>query len=187
MKKQTHYDVLAHVIHWLFALAIIFQLLSAQWMHHKIKPGVEPWTLKLFLFHEIFGVTVFFLLLGYLLRAASLVEKDKFGHLFPYNKKGFSLVIDDVKLLCRCRLPDRDFGGLAGLIQGLGFLLLLLVAFLGTLWLVIPANYIGASLLHDIKELHEFFAQIVWYYLAGHVGMFIIHVIVDRISKNKKV
>ncbi|MDA0910650.1 MAG: hypothetical protein O2809_03710 [Proteobacteria bacterium] len=61
MKKQTHHDVLAHVIHWLFALAIIFQLLSAQWMHHKVKPGVEPWTLKLFLFHEIFGVISLFI------------------------------------------------------------------------------------------------------------------------------
>ncbi|MDA0910649.1 MAG: hypothetical protein O2809_03705 [Proteobacteria bacterium] len=124
--------------------------------------------------------------LAYLLRAASLVEKDKFGHLFPYSKKGLSLVIADIKTLCRCRLPDRDFGGLAGLIQGLGFLLLFLVALLGTLWLVIPANHIGVSLLYDIKELHEFFAQIVWYYLAGHVGMFLIHVIVDKISKNKK-
>lgn len=96
-------------------------------------------------------------------------------------------MIDDVKMLCRFQLPDRDFGGLAGLIQGLGFLLLFLVALLGTLWLVIPANYVGASLLYEIKELHQFFAQIVWYYLAGHVGMFLIHVIVDKIAKNKKV
>jgi|LauGreDrversion4_2_1035121.scaffolds.fasta_scaffold320044_2 cytochrome b561 len=185
MKKQVHYDVLSYVIHWLFALAIIFQMLSAQWMHHKIMPNAELWTLKLFLFHKIFGVTVFFLLLAYLIRAASLVEKDKFGHLFPYNKKGLSLVLDDLKILCHLQLPDRDFGGLAGLIQGLGFLLLFLVALLGTLWLVIPANYIGASLLYIIKKLHQFFAQIVWYYLAGHIGMFLIHVIVDKISKNK--
>ena len=85
----------------------------------------------------------------------------------------------------RGRIPDRDFGGLAGLIQGLGFMLLFLVASLGCLWLMLPEYYIGSNVLHKIKEYHQFFAQIVWYYLAGHVGMFLIHVIVDKSQKIK--
>ncbi len=185
MKKQTHFDLFSHIIHWLFAIAIIFQLFSSEWMHHKIKPGVEPWMLKLFLFHEIIGVSVFFLLMIYLFRAASLVEKNKLAHLFPYNKKGIITVYEDVKLLLRFNLPDRAFAGLAGMVQGLGFLLALLVASLGVLWLVLPVQYMGASFIHDIKELHEFFADIIWYYLAGHVGMFLLHIIVDKFKRNK--
>ena len=118
MQKQKHYDSFSYTIHWVFAVAIVFQLFSSQWMHHNAKHNVPQWSLKLFLSHEVVGVSVFIALLIYLYRALTVVEKNKIGHLFPFSKTGLRQISIDIILLLRIKYLRVILVVLLGLYRG---------------------------------------------------------------------
>ncbi|MCF6765467.1 cytochrome b/b6 domain-containing protein [Thiotrichales bacterium 19S3-7] len=176
--------------HIAFTLAIFYQLASAQWMHVRLKPGKDypQWTLWLFKGHTYIGMLVGVLLICYLIVNISQHKGNKLQHLFPWSKKGLQRVISDLICLLSFKFPQQhQQGGAKGFVQGLGVLLILSVATTGFLWFTIYSitGSLSSPTIYIIKETHEYLANTVWFYLGGHVGMFILHLLFDKNRKSK--
>ncbi|TNF69620.1 MAG: cytochrome b/b6 domain-containing protein [Gammaproteobacteria bacterium] len=176
------------LFHLLFALAVSYQLISAQWMHVRLKPGKNypEWSLWLFQGHIYSGLFAGIMLLLYLIYNISQQDNHKLSHLFPWSKNGLKLVLLDLVSLVKFKFPKKhDQGGAKGFVQGLGVLLVLSVALTGFLWFTVYSitGSLNSPTIYIIKETHEYLANTVWFYLGGHVGMFILHLLFD---KNRK-
>ncbi len=177
MIKSRHFDWPAHLLHWLFALGVTFQLFSSIWMHHTAKAGRAQWTLNLFFYHQTIGMVVLVLLILYILRSLMLIEqgKDKLGHLFPYQSSQRAVIWQDIKRLVRFDIPEHSSGGLAGAVQGAILVWVTAVAITGFMWFSVQGNAASATLAYALKETHEWLASWVWYFVGAHAVMGIIH------------
>lgn len=97
-----------------------------------------------------------------------------FKYFFPYLTGNLALLKSDIKQLTRFQLPEPNDGGIAAIVQGLGFGALFLVLFSGLGWFV--AWNLNLSWSHDAKETHEFLTGILEAYLIGHGGMGLLHI-----------
>ena len=129
------------------------------------------------------GLFIFLLALIFLIRKIFLSGNTSWEKLFPIKKADRKLVLEDLKILFTLKIPVRSLGGgLAGLIQGLGVLLVFGLAGIGTLafisWTfpVLNITSWGGPLI----ETHKFFAVLIWWYLGGHIGMTCLHKILPQ-------
>lgn len=89
-------------------------------------------------------------------------------------------ILRDIRTLSQRKLPEHTYGGLADTIQGFGLLLILATAFSGILWYLLSLS-LGIQAAHPVLEWHKTFAGIVWWYIAGHAGMAILHEITTKV------
>jgi len=97
-----------------------------------------------------------------------------FKYFFPYLAGNLAPLKSDVRQLTRFQLPEPTDGGIAAIIQGLGFGALFLVLISGLGWFV--AWNLNLPWSHDAKEIHEFLTGILEAYLIGHGSMGLLHI-----------
>lgn len=101
----------------------------------------------------------------------------RFVNWVPWSTARLALVWEDIRALCRLRIPPRtSHEGLAGLVQALGLLAFLWIGLTG---LVISTQITPGMRLHGwphaVKELHQVGQILIPVYLGLHVGAVLVH------------
>lgn len=169
-------------LHLLLAAVIVHQMVVSAVMEvpnpKHGHPGNLWWS-----FHEYGGLVAFAVV--FLFWAASLVRTAAVtgpGAWFPWwSPIRLKALRDDaagyLRAALRGRLPAPDDASpLAAAVQGLGLLLVSVMALTGTLWWL--GRQLGGAwptLGHWMIEIHGTLGNLVWYYLALHVGATLLH------------
>ena len=131
--------------------------------------------------HVASGVFTFFCVAIYLISRLCSQDPPGWKHLFPWWGKEAKQVWQDICTVGRLRLPVRPAGGLAGLLQGLGLLLVFTMGILGITWFLIWSVFGNIQpLAHNIIGLHADLSTLLWIYVGGHSFMAIMHRIVSE-------
>jgi cytochrome b561 len=155
------------VLHSIFAVAVISQLISSEFMQ-----GSTP----IFYLHVAGGLTALVSLVIYL---ALKFKQHKLAGLYPYSRLGLVEVMTDLINMVKFKsLPDRQAGGLPGLVQGLGVLLILAMALTGASGFIIYHWLPWKQAASFLIDIHSTFATFVWIYIIGHAAMACLHWIV---------
>lgn len=106
----------------------------------------------------------------------------RFVNWVPWTRARFRLVLEDLGMLLRFKVPDRaTHMGLAGLVQALGILLFLWVGLSGlALSVLITPGVKTVGAVHDFQEWHEATNVLIWIYLILHVGAVLLHALTGK-------
>lgn len=184
------WDKVSFRLHLLMAICVVVQIgiLFFKW-YIPVGSALHAYRSQVFMYHKYIGMFTFVVVLAYFISKLCDQNKIKFLRLFPYSKQGLSDVASDLKTLFRLKLPVRVGGGLAGFIQGLGLLLLLGLAFIGTLAFLCGTLPVGPGLAKytgTLYGLHKDLGAILWWYLGGHVGMACLHKLLPNKMQEEK-
>lgn len=174
------YDPLTRILHLCLAAGVTAQMLTSLVMVYP-KPGRLPnqW----YEVHEVLGAGLLgVLVLHWLWSVGRSLAAGSAFMLFPW----FSArrlrdlgadVRDTVAHMKTGHLPDDDQPRpLPSAVQGLGLLLATFLAGTGTIMLVgMSPDGAMPGLLHDVKEVHEAMAPLMWAYLVVHPVMGVLH------------
>ncbi len=175
--------MMTRLLHLLVAAAIVFQLLDAQVMRvPRAGRTLSATESALFAAHQYVGLAATAAIVLFWIWLLIRRGGTPLGQLFPWlSRRRLSDLWDAVLLYgreaLRFRLPEPEAAeALPSAVQGLGLLLVLVVASLGTtgyfLWT--PGTPMsGAAWL--ILETHGTLANVLWGYLGVHVGAALLH------------
>jgi cytochrome b561 len=171
------WDWVRRINHAVLAAAVIFQVLSSEWMTKPWREGPADTTGRLlFTLHEWAGLVAAIAaaaIVWRLLRRKELPHADASGRAALLSECR-TLLLNLVSL----RMPHADgTATLARAVQVLGLLLTgWFVATGAAIWLVGAASETA----HTIGGIHELGAPLLYIYLAGHIGMALLHRLFDR-------
>jgi len=192
------YPRINRILHSLFALMMVFQLISEELMKRpKLVDGLprvrSDEQILFFEAHEWIGV-ILLVVVG-LRFMMMLGNPEDIQRLFPFlSAERMKGVFSDLKELLtgKIKAPTHD-DCLAGFVHGLGLLLGLALGLTGTAMFVgmDPINGTMNEFVHTLKEVHEVLGELLWYYVIGHVAMVVVHQIkghrsLQRISPMSK-
>lgn len=181
------YDKVTRVLHWGFALLIPLQLLSEEFMKHP-KPGrIRTESQELFFeMHEWVGMLALTFVLMRLLWGM-LGNGSQWSQLYPYaTSDGRTNILQelkhDVPAWFKGKLPEPSQKSyLAGMVHGLGLLLVLAMGVTGAVMLYgMQESGLMLGMVHDAKEVHEALGALLWFYIFAHVGMTILHMLLGH-------
>ncbi|MDF2529856.1 MAG: hypothetical protein K0Q57_736 [Gammaproteobacteria bacterium] len=161
---QHQWDKPSKILHAIFGLAVITQLITSQLMQN------HP---ALFYVHVAGGVTALTSVIVYL---SLKIKQHKLFSFYPYSIVQFINIKNDVMNMLKFRaLPDREAGGLPGLVQGLGLLLIVAMALTGATGFVIYHWLPWKQIATVSINIHSVLATFVWIYIIGHTAMACLH------------
>lgn len=135
-----------------------------------------------YLVHMVIGLTFTTFLALRLLYGIFGPVYARFSSWVPWTKARWLLVMDDIKMLLRLRIPDRaSHEGFAGLVQTLGLLAFVWIGCSGTsLSILITPGVKLTGWQHNLKEAHQVGQILIPAYLALHVGAVLLHALSGR-------
>jgi cytochrome b561 len=174
------------LFHGLLALSVVIQvgliLIRESIDHHGTWANARP---VLITIHQWNGWIVLVLLLLYAWSKGLGRSRTLWLQFFPVTHSAVAKIREDIQLLFKGQLPFRmtpkSLGGLSGLVQGLGLLLVLGLAVIGGL-AMLGWHQLGVpeSWSHSLIQIHKALAVLIWWYLGGHIGMALIHWILPK-------
>jgi cytochrome b561 len=178
------HSLTTRLLHLLLAAAILCQLADSQLMRvprpgRPTPAGVEA---AAFSVHEYVGLASLAIVVLFWLWLLLRQAETSPGALFPWSSgRRLALLRDDIAEHVRCalrlRLPDPDRSPtLAPMIQGLGLIVMLLMAATGTYgYLTWTPGTPMPPVTHSLFEVHSILANLVWGYVIVHVGATVLH------------
>lgn len=154
------------ILHWLAALAIVGQLSLSLVMRgpEPNRPG-DSW----FELHETVGIAAAVILASFWLWSIVRSGETRFHAFFPWFwPSQLKLVVEDARRLFAPLHAGRTERPFASAVHGLGLIVASVMAGSGLL------GYFVASA-RSLLGVHETVAPLMWAYLAGHVGISLIH------------
>ncbi len=181
MKPHYPWTPLTRLLHALLALTVIIQVLFILIRENIDRHG--DWGIyrqMLILWHKWNGFIVLGLVITYFVVKGFQHKKQMWLQFYPLTPEARSKIVQDFCILRQGKLPVRStpesLGGLSGLIQGLGLLLVFGLALLGALAMASWAGWlIPSSWGTFFIQTHKLLGGLIWWYLGGHIGMAIIH------------
>src|SRR5690348_16910318 len=183
LRRPVRHSLTTRLLHLLLAVAVIGQLADAQLMRapRPERPASDT-EAAVFVVHEYVGLaTMTVIVLFWLWLLVRRFETDP-GALFPWFSRDrlAALWADAVLHLhaaTRLTLPDPDRSpALAPAIQGLGLVLVLILAVTGTLgFFAWTPGTSMAGFAYVVFYIHGTLANVLWAYLPVHVGAVVLH------------
>jgi cytochrome b561 len=182
--SPARHSLTTRLLHLLLAAAILAQLADSQFMRVP-RPNRPPPTgveAAAFSLHEYVGLaSLAVVVLFWLWLAVRHAETDPGALFLWFSGRRLALLRDDIMEHLRCaarlRLPDPDRSpALAPMIQGLGLVVMLLMAATGTYgYLTWTPGTAMPPVTHSLFEVHSTLANLVWGYVIVHVGAAVLH------------
>lgn len=165
LSKLKGWDRTIGMLHFALAFLVTCQLLIALNMKH----------FGLFTWHRNVGFCIAIVIFLHWV----YIRYNRLGeHFFPYTARGMKAVFGELISLPIGKLPRGGKRlGLPGLIHGLGLLTISMMAATG---IIIYILYSLGLPHYYIKLIHKFFAELLWIYWFGHVGMALIHHLFEK-------
>lgn len=173
---STHqWHPLTRVLHSLMALGILGQLILSLMMtepdHLDQATALEKLAWQ---GHEFLGLTVVVVLLLQWIWLMLPSSDLSFSHFFPWSASGFKQISTDIAYIFKNRslpLAEKNTGGLAGFIHGLGLLVATIMAASGVALYVVIAwgDGAGSDAFEAIAPIHGLVANLMWAYVIGHI------------------
>jgi len=177
--SQHQWTPISLLLHILVAIGVITQLTSSQLMHSHLSNAHS-----FFIVHEISGVSTFVIALLIFLSKIFNPNHLKWHYLYPLCARDWRKIFEDLGFIFRLRLPTRHGGGLAGLVQGLGVLLIMAMGLTGSTWYLLRHQVIDLSIsASSVIHIHSFLANFVWIYIIGHTVMALISWLIPNTRK----
>lgn len=177
------YDIVTRWLHACVVLTITVQLISSGIMDlPKSGRMISGTGIAFFKIHQWSGISAFTLLALHWIWALAGQTAGGLTHLFPWFSSDRARdVISDLQALPRLirrGFPEEDRQGmaLAGAVHGLGLITVTGMAVTGSIvFFGIGPDGSMSGFIHFVKEFHQFAANFLWAFLAGHVSMAFIH------------
>jgi len=177
------YDKITRLLHWGIAIGIPLQLISEELMKRP-KPGRIRSDEQIFFFdmHEWVGMLLLTLIVLRLIWGVMGMGDGRLSKLFPFaTAAGRKGMMHELRtevpgwLKGKFEPPEKE-DYIAGLVHGLGVLLVLALGASGAVMLYgMEDSGRMLGFVHTMKELHEALGELLWIYLVGHVGMALVH------------
>jgi len=171
------------VLHYFMIFCVLYQLISAEFMR-VLEPGkMEGFDTILFTLHMmVFGWGAFLIASVYVVILHD--DKDGWGRIVPWftvrhRRAFFKEVRHDIVSTFRGKFPlPEEQGALSGAVHGIGILLVLALGFTGA-WVMLGVRSDGTMRADTllVLDFHANFAKLLWIFLAGHVAMFLFHIV----------
>jgi len=176
-RAEAAFDAPTRAIHLALALLGIAALVSGQFAD-DYRDASHPG----FSVHRWLGIGMGAALLVRFLWGFAGPRGLRFSQWLPVTKARFAIVLQDIALLRRLRLPEREaHEGLAGLVQAVGLLAFLWMAATGTvLFAYLESGVRATGWLHAVKEGHEGGQSVLLVYLSLHLGAVVVHSLAGR-------
>ena len=162
-------------LHAAIVLKVTLQIISSAFMSGHAKEGsLAFWANS---WHFTLGLLL--LPLAFFFTAYAIKErgiKRYYGYLWGETE----VLLADIRQALHLKMLAPRPGGLATLVQGLGFGALLLTVLSGSLWFV--SWHWQLSHAHFLRELHQGCASLLIAYFLGHGGMAALHYIKWRMQ-----
>ena len=172
---EFRYPLPARLIHGAVALFFIGSWATGELAEHGglANPG--------YLLHAGLGLLAGLALAARMVYGVVGPREMRFTAWAPVTRRRLALVAEDLRGLLCLRLPHHTGrGGLAGLVQSLGLLLLLWMAASGVLLLIGETGVLSHAAMEAIEEVHEVGEGLVPAYLLLHVGAVMLHALAGR-------
>ena len=177
------HSLTTRLLHFLLAAAILCQLADSQLMRIP-RPGrtLSGTEATAFSVHQYVGLaSLAIVVLFWLWLLVRRAETDA-GALFPwFSARRLGLlrtdIVEHLRCAARLRLPDPDRSpALAPMIQGLGLVVVLLMAATGTYgYLTWTPGAAMPPATRNLFEAHSILSKVVWGYVIVHVGAAVLH------------
>jgi cytochrome b561 len=177
------HSLVTRVLHVLVAAAIVLQLANSQLMRVP-RPG-RSWTgteAAAFTLHEYAGLASMAIIALFWLWMLVRRRETSLGLLFPwFSRQRLAGLREDVEQHVRCALrlalPEPEHSiALSSAVQGVGLVLALVVAATGTVgYFVWTKGTAMTGLAYVAFWVHGTLANVIWGYLAVHVGAAVLH------------
>lgn len=173
------YGRLTRILHTLIAIGISLELLLSLVMEAP-KLGRVPTPLQSFGYeaHKMIGMAVFVVLFLHWIVFVTGNAYKGIGHFFPwFSNSRMQAVLSDIRELFILRVGDPEQkDSFSGAIEGLGFIVGSILAASGAvLYFGIAENGAMSAVIHALKEFHEFWGPVMWWYLGIHAGAAVVH------------
>lgn len=168
------------ILHLIIIMTVTMQVLSQFWMFVPTPDKLPPvqWMAWLYVTHLVIGMLVL-CFVG--VRLVMILEDEEYAkRLYPwFDKLSFSRFVSEFK-----QKPAEEESRIASVVHGLGLMVLLGLGTTGVFFFLglAPNGYMDASTAF-LRSTHEVLAILLWFFLAGHIGMYIRH----RLSGRKSI
>jgi cytochrome b len=171
------FDAPTRLIHLALALLGIAAVVSGQFAGDYRNAAHTGFTV-----HRWIGIGMGAALLARTLWGLAGPRAVRFSQWLPVTRARLSVALQDIVLLGRLQLQEREsHEGLAGLVQTVGLLAFLWMAATGAiLFAYIEPGARATGWLRAVKELHEGGQAVVLAYLVLHIGAVVVHVLTGR-------
>jgi len=186
MKIETqspapYWDNKTRFLHLGLALFITLELFNSLVMQERAAgSGLGGIMLEV---HEWAGMGALLIVLAHWGWSIWGASNESIRHLFPWGSGDRAKLWRELRDLSSLRLPPGGPSGrLAGLVHGLGFLAVTVMALTGAvLFFGLPEGGGEPGLLTEgAEEVHEILSTFVWIYWGGHVAMAVLHKVLAR-------
>ena len=167
-------DIVTRVLH----LALVVLGLAA-WLTGDLADDYEQGFSLGFAIHSWIGIGAAFAVALRLVWGIVGPRSARFSQWLPVTRARLQLVVDDLKMLLRFRIPERfPHQGMAGVVQSIGLLIFAWLAVTGSiLFYALEPGMRPAAWLRIVEGLHEVGEMLIPAFLAVHVGATLVHVI----------
>ncbi len=172
MRRSHHrWNPFSLICHLIFAVGVIIQLATGPWV------GTSPgWPHTFRTIHFASGWTLFVVIWIYVLYHL-IAARKRLALFYPWIfARGRAMIALDIQTLVKQRkIPVRAMGGLAGMVEGLGILVLLGMTVTGAGFYLAKFVWDCPNLAYMLIVTHQDLSGFVWAYIGGHGLMAILH------------
>ena len=173
-RDSAQFDI---VTRWLHLAMVVLGI--AAWLTGDLADDYERGFSLGFAIHSWIGIGAAFAVALRLVWGIVGPHSARFSRWLPVTRARLRLVVDDLKMLLRFRIPERaPHQGIAGVVQSLGLLIFAWVATTGSvLFYALEPGLRPARWLHLVEGLHGAGEALIPAFLAVHVGATLVHVL----------
>lgn len=174
---QDKWSLQTRWLHLGMALTVSLQLGISLIMEPPDEEKASPLARAAMEAHEVIGLAALLIVLAHWAWSLSSKVDGGLARLFPWGGAGWKDVKHDLHLLSHKQLPDGGpRGGLPGLVHGLGFLAVTVMAITGgVLFVIFPETGKPDTTVEFFAEIHEFMSTFVWIYWGSHIALGFMH------------
>ena len=171
--KLKHWHPFTGILHFCIALFTTINMLTGLFLPTAL------WVLP----HGISGSLLALTVLIHWIWSFCYQNKAMLHHQFPYTKELRKTIGEDLRNLFKFKIPVRGRpGGLPGMVEGFGLIAITIMSLSGPFLFgnyLIHTDHLSTNF-YWLLNLHGFFANFVWIYWCGHVGMALLTFYLER-------
>ncbi|MEW5249701.1 cytochrome b/b6 domain-containing protein [Microbulbifer discodermiae] len=178
---DSKFSPVTKYLHFSLVVLVILQIVISNFMEINADGTIGQNVVEYFSTWLHIGVGLLVLGLSFIFVTVELNRRG-FLYFFPYFSGNFHQLKSDINRLKKAELPESAPGGLAAIVQGLGFGAILCVATSGCIWFILWLTDVSFS--DTFREIHEMLTGLIEAYIVGHGLLGVIHITSNYLKRD---